>query len=167
VIVFALLPSWGVSNAAATMVGQNLGALKPDRAERSVWICVAVDAVFLGVLGLMIIVANKPIMRLFTSDPEVIRIGAQSLWIMALSFPVWAVGMITVQAFNGAGDTTTPTWINLGAYWIIQIPLAWYMAIPLGFGPKGVFIVIGIAQVVLAIIGVVLFRRGTWKRKVV
>ncbi len=167
VIVFALLPSWGVSNAAATMVGQNLGALKPDRAERSVWICVVVDAVFLGLLGLLIIVANKPIMELFSSDPEVIRIGSRALWIMALSFPIWAVGMITVQAFNGAGDTTTPTWINLGAYWIIQIPLAWYMAIPLGMGPTGVFIVIGIAQVVLAIIGVVLFRKGIWKRKVV
>jgi putative MATE family efflux protein len=167
VVIFALLPSWGVANAAATMVGQNLGALKPDRAERSVWICCAVDAVFLGLLGVIIIAASNPIMHVFTSDPEVIRIGARALWIMALSFPIWAVGMITVQAFNGAGDTTTPTWINLAAYWVIQIPLAWYLAIPLGMGPTGIFVVIGIAQVVLAMIGVILFRKGIWKRKVV
>ncbi|MBO6576614.1 MAG: MATE family efflux transporter [Rhodothermales bacterium] len=167
VIIFALLPSWGVANAAATMVGQNLGALKPDRAERSVWICVAVDAVFLTLLGLAIIIFNEPIMRAFTSDPEVLRIGARSLWIMALSYPVWALGMITVQAFNGAGDTATPTWINLISYWIVQIPMAWIMAVPLGFGPTGVFITIGFAQVVLAIVGTIWFRAGTWKRKVV
>ncbi|NNE71630.1 MAG: MATE family efflux transporter [Rhodothermales bacterium] len=167
IIIFALLPSWGVANAAATMVGQNLGALKPDRAERSVWLCCVVDAVFLGALGLVIIAFSRPLMTAFTADPEVIRVGARALWIMALSFPIWAVGMITVQAFNGAGDTTTPTWINLMAYWIIQIPLAWYMAIPLGFGPTGVFIVISIAQVVLAIIGTIWFRTGIWKRKVV
>lgn len=167
VIIFALLPSWGVANAAATMVGQNLGALKPDRAERSVWICCLVDAVFLGALGLVIIAFSRPLMTAFTADPEVIRVGARALWIMALSFPIWAVGMITVQAFNGAGDTTTPTWINLMAYWIVQIPLAWYMALPMGLGPTGVFIVIGIAQVVLAIIGTIWFRTGVWKRKVV
>lgn len=167
VIIFALLPSWGVANAAATMVGQNLGALKPDRAERSVWICCLVDAVFLAALGLVIIAFSRPLMTAFTADPEVIRVGARALWIMALSFPIWAVGMITVQAFNGAGDTTTPTWINLMAYWIVQIPLAWYMALPMGFGPTGVFIVIGIAQVVLAIIGTIWFRTGVWKRKVV
>lgn len=167
VIIFALLPSWGVANAAATMVGQNLGALKPDRAERSVWICCLVDAVFLAALGLVIIAFSRPLMTAFTADPEVIRVGARALWIMALSFPIWAVGMITVQAFNGAGDTTTPTWINLMAYWIVQIPLAWYMALPMGLGPTGVFIVIGIAQVVLAVIGTIWFRTGVWKRKVV
>ena len=167
VIIFALLPSWGVSNAAATMVGQNLGALKPDRAERSVWLCAAVDAAFLAALGLVIIIFNKPIMRAFTSDPEVLRIGARSLWIMAISFPVWALGMITVQSFNGAGDTTTPTWINLISYWIVQIPLAWFLSVTMGWGPTGVFVTIGIAQVVLAIVGTLWFRAGHWKRHVV
>ncbi|MFT5515064.1 MAG: putative MATE family efflux protein [Rhodothermales bacterium] len=167
VIIFALLPSWGVANAAATMVGQNLGAKKPDRAERSVWICAAVDAVFLGVLGLVIGLASEPIMHAFTQDPEVIRIGARSMSIMALSFPIWAVGMITVQAFNGAGDTTTPTWINLISYWIVQLPLAWYLAVPAGYGPTGVFATIAISQVVLAAVGTIWFRRGSWKRKIV
>jgi len=164
VIIFALLPSWGVANAAATMVGQNLGAKRPDRAERSVWICAAVDSVFLGVLGVIIMLSNQTIMRWFTSDPVVIEIGGQSLFIMALSFPIWAIGMITVQSFNGAGDTTTPTWINLISYWMVQLPLAWYLAIYSGMGAKGVFVTIAISQVVLAAVGVIWFRRGAWKR---
>jgi putative MATE family efflux protein len=167
VIIFALLPSWGVSNAAATMVGQNLGARRPDRAERSVWICAAVDAAFLGVLGLLIILANESIMGWFTSDPAVIAVGSESLFIMALSFPIWAIGMITVQSFNGAGDTKTPTWINLISYWVVQLPLAWYLAIHQGMGSTGVFVTIAISQVVLAAVGVAWFRVGTWKRHVV
>lgn len=167
VVIFALLPSWGISNAAATMVGQNLGAQKPERGERAVWICTVLDAFFLGILGAVFWFAAHPILAVFSADPEVVRVGVRCLRILALFFPIWAVGMVTVQAFNGAGDTKTPTWINLFAYWILQIPLAWAFAWPLGMGEEGIFWAIAVAQLALAIIAAIAFRRGRWKTVVV
>ena len=167
VIIFALLPSWGISNAAATMVGQNLGARKIERGEKAVMICTAVDAVFLGILGALFWLGADIILNVFTSDREVIRIGVRCLRVLSLFFPIWAVGMVTVQSFNGAGDTKTPTIINLLAYWVIQLPVAAVLAWPLGLGIDGIFWAIALAQFALAVIAFVLFRRGRWKNVIV
>jgi len=167
VIVFALLPSWGMGNAAATLVGQNLGARQPDRAARSVWITSFVNMVFLGLVAVVIQFIAVPMIALFTSDPEVIPHGAECLRIVSYSYVFWAYGMVVVQAFNGAGDTLTPTWINLLCFWVLQIPLAYALAVPFGFGPRGVFAGIAVAQSALAIVGILAFRRGTWKWQVV
>lgn len=167
VIIFALLPSWGMGNAAATLVGQNLGARRPDRAERAVWITSLCNAVFLGVVALALYAAGEPIMRLFTDEATVIAVGTDFLRIIAYSYPLFAFGMVTVQAFNGAGDTMTPTWINLVCYWLFQLPLAYALAHPLGWGAEGLFVAITAAQALLAALGVLLFRRGRWKEQVV
>ena len=166
-ITFVLLPAWGVSNAAATLVGQNLGAGKPDRAERSVWITSFVNMCILGVVGLVFVFAAEPIVAVFQVEPEVLAIASSCLRIMAYSYVFWAFGMTTVMAFNGAGDTTTPMWINLFVYWVVQIPLAWLLAMTFGYGPQGVFATVAICQTLLAVIGVLLFRRGKWKTRVV
>ena len=166
-ITFVLLPAWGVSNAAATLVGQNLGAGKPDRAERSVWITSFVNMCILGVVGLVFVFAAEPIVAVFQVEPEVLAIASSCLRIMAYSYVFWAFGMTTVMAFNGAGDTTTPMWINLFVYWVVQIPLAWLLAMTLGYGPQGVFATVAICQTLLAVVGVLLFRRGKWKTRVV
>jgi len=163
VVVFALLPSWGISNAAATLVGQNLGAGQPGRAERSVWYCTAVDVIFLSLVGLVFWINAETVMRMFVSSPEAIRVGVQSMRLLTAIYPVWAVAMVTVQSFNGAGDTTTPTYINLLAFWIVQIPLAWWLAVPMEFGTQGVFIAMVCAQIVAASSSAYLFNRGTWK----
>ena len=163
IIIFALLPSWGVSNAAATMVGQSLGAGNPDRGETAVRICSIVDAIFLGIIGVIFWILAAPIVGVFSTDAAVIETGVRSLRIISISFPIWAVGMVTVQAFNGAGDTRTPTWINLTAYWVVQLPLAAFLAWPLGLGENGIFWAIATAQVVLAVLSFILFRRGKWK----
>jgi putative MATE family efflux protein len=163
IVIFALLPSWGVSNAAATMVGQSLGAGDPKRGETAVKLCTIVDIVFLSILGVVFWVAAESIIGIFSSDQEVIHVGVRALRIMSLSFPLWAIGMVTVQSFNGAGDTKTPTWINLFAYWIVQLPLAAYLAWPLGLGEEGVFYAMALAQVVLGLLSLYMFRRGKWK----
>ncbi len=163
----AILPSWGMTNAVATLVGQNLGAGKPDRAERSVWQVGLYNMVFL--LGVMVVFLwwAEPLIGVFTSDPEVLRLGADCLRIVSYGYAFYAWGMVLVQAFNGAGDTRTPTWINLGCYWCFQIPLGLALARGLGYGPHGVFYAITIAESMLAVVGLVLFRRGGWKRQVV
>jgi putative MATE family efflux protein len=167
IIVVALLPAWGLSNAVATLVGQNLGAGKPERAERSVWIAGVYNTVFLlGVMALFLWGA-EPLMALFSSDPEVQRMGALCLRVVSCGYPFYAWGMVMVQAFNGAGDTVTPTWINLFCYWLFQIPIAWVLARGLGHGPLGVFLAITLAESVIAVVGLVVFRRGSWKRQVV
>jgi len=163
IIIFALLPSWGVSNAAATMVGQSLGSGNPDRGAAAVRICSIVDAIFLGTIGIIFWIVAAPVVGLFSTDPAVVETGVRSLRIISVSFPIWAVGMVTVQAFNGAGDTRTPTWINLFAYWVVQLPLAAFLAWPLGLGENGIFWSIATAQIVLAILSVILFRRGKWR----
>jgi putative MATE family efflux protein len=167
VIVFAILPSYGMSNAAATMVGQALGAGKPDRAEKAVWKACLYNLAFLGVVGVAFVALAGPIVRLFSTDPEVVRVGATALRVVALGFPLYAFGMVLTQAFNGAGDTWTPTWINLAVFWVFEIPLAYVLAHTMGFGPTGAFWAITIAFSSLAVVSGVIFRRGKWKAKVV
>ncbi len=163
IIIFALLPSWGLSNAAATMVGQNLGAKKPDRAEKAVWTAGLYNVVFLGAVGLVFVVFASPLVRLFTQDPAVVPVGVDCLRIVSAGFLFYAWGMVVVNSFNGAGDTWTPTVINLFCFWLLEIPLAWTLARPAGLGPRGVFVAITVAFSTVAVVGVVLFRRGRWK----
>jgi len=167
VIIFVLLPAWAMGNAAATLVGQNLGASKPDRAERSVWLTARYNAVFLGLIGILFATVSTPIVSLFSSQGPVIDIAADCLRIVSFSYIFWGFGMITVTAFNGAGDTKTPTWINFFVFWIFQIPLAYYTAVPMGYGPRGVFVMIALSQALYAVVGVLAFRRGTWKSQVI
>ena len=166
-IIFALLPSWGLSNAAATMVGQSLGARKPERAERAVWQAGAYNARFLVAVGILFFVAAPLILRAFTTDPVVSDYAIRCLRIVALGYPLYAYGMVLTQSFNGAGDTWTPTWLNLFCFWIFEIPLAWGLSGPAGFGPSGVFWAIMASFSLLALASVVLFRRGRWKTRVV
>ena len=165
VIIFALLPAFGLSNAAATMVGQNLGAGRPDRAERAVWTAALYNMIFLGSVGLVFFLAAGPIAGLFTTDPAVLLFAVSCLRIVSLGFLFYAVGMVLTQSFNGAGDTWTPTLINLGMFWLWEIPLAWWLAVHAGFGPSGVFIAMTVAYSTLAVVSAVLFRRGAWKKK--
>jgi putative MATE family efflux protein len=165
VILFALLPSWGMSNAAATMVGQALGARKPERAERAVWKAGFYNMCFLGAVGLLFVLFAGPIVSLFTSDPAVLPYGIDCLRIVACGFLFYAYGMVVTQSFNGAGDTFTPTLINLFIFWLWEIPLAYALAIPFGFGPRGAFLAITIAFSTFAVVSVLIFRRGRWKMK--
>ena len=167
VVLFALLPSWGMSNAAATMVGQALGANNPERAERAVWKAGLYNMIFLGCVGLVFVVFARQIIGLFTHDPNVVPYGVDCLRIVASGFLFYAWGMVITQSFNGAGDTWTPTYINLFVFWLWELPLAYVLAIVLGFGPRGVFLAITIAFSTLAVVSGILFRRGKWKRKVV
>ncbi len=162
-IEFALLPAWGLGNAAATLVGQNLGAEKPDRAEQSVWRASKYNAIFMTVIGIMMIVLAPQIVSLFSAEPDVIRYGTSCLRILGVGYPMYAVGMITIQALNGAGDTTTPSVMNFICFWLLQIPLAYWLATTAGFGPNGVFLAIVIAESLLTVMGVVVFRTGKWR----
>jgi putative MATE family efflux protein len=165
IIVFSILPSWGLSNAAATLVGQNLGAKKPERAEKSVWLTGLSNMVFLIGVGLVFILFAERLVAIFTSDPNVVPYAVDCLRIVSYGYLFYAYGMVVVQAFNGAGDTYTPTLINLGCYWLVQIPLAYLLAMPLQLGATGVFIAITAAESLLAVIGILIFRRGKWKEK--
>lgn len=167
ILVFALLPSWGMGNAAATLVGQNLGAHQPDRAERSVWITSFINAAFLGSVAVGMYFFAGPLIAFFTDDPAVIAIGKQCLRIISYTYVLFAFGAVTMQAFNGAGDTTTPTWINFFSYWFLQIPLAYALALGAGWDAAGVFAAVAISQGILAIISVVVFRQGYWKAKAI
>ncbi len=167
VILFALLPSWGMSNAAATMVGQALGARKPDRAERAVWRAGFYNMIFLGVIGILFIIFAPQIISLYTSDPHVAEYGIECLRIVSYGFLFYAYGMVLGQSFNGAGDTWTPTVINLFVFWLWEIPLAFLLARTLNLGPRGVFIAITIAFSTLAVVSALVFRRGHWKMRVV
>jgi putative MATE family efflux protein len=164
-IIFALLPSWGMSNAAATLVGQNLGAKQPERAEQSVWIAGLYNMIFLGSVGLAFIIAAPWLVAVFTSDPEPLAWGVQCLRIVSCGFPFFAYGMVLTQSFNGAGDPWTPTWINLFCFWLFELPFAAFSAYGLGWGPTGVFITMTISFSSLAVVSAVFFRRGKWKLK--
>jgi putative MATE family efflux protein len=165
IIIFAILPSWGMGSAAATLVGQNLGAQKPERAERSVWITGLSNMVFLGGVTIIFIVFAEPLVRIFTNDPEVVPFGVDCLRYISYGYVFYAYGMVMVQAFNGAGDTMTPTIINLFCYWLLQIPLAYALALPLGMNAQGVFLAITISESTLAVVGILVFRRGRWKKR--
>jgi putative MATE family efflux protein len=165
ILMFAILPAFGLSNAAATMVGQNLGAGRPDRAEQSVWRACASSAVFLSVVGVFFLLAASPLVGLFTGDTVVLGYAVRYLRIVSLGFPFYAFGMVMSQSFNGAGDTRTPTLINLFVFWVLQIPLAWALSHHTSLGPSGVFVTLGLSFSIFAVIGVVLFRRGAWKLK--
>jgi len=163
IIIFVILPSWGLSNAAATLVGQNLGARQPERAEKSVWIAGFYNMVFMGSLGVVFIFLAEPVVRLFTQDPAVVPLGTSCLRILSYGNVCYAYGMVMLQAFNGAGDTRTPTVVNFFGYWLLEIPLAYALAIPGGLRSKGVFLSILIAEGMIAAVSMLLFRRGRWK----
>jgi putative MATE family efflux protein len=165
IFIFAILPSWGMANAAATLVGQNLGAHKPDRAEESVWKAGFYNMIFLGLVALIFVTFARPLVSIFTSDPQVIPLGAAALRIISYGYVFYAWGMVIVQAFNGAGDTNTPTLISIAGNWVLCFPLAWFLAFKLGLGPDGVFQSIAISASMMAVIAVVVFRRGKWKRQ--
>lgn len=163
ILMFALLPAWGISNAAATLVGQNLGAQQPDRAERAVWLTGMYATGFLAVVTLVMELLPQPIVAEFTSDPEVQRHAVATLRILASGYVFYGWGMVGMQAFNGAGDTRTPTWITFWCFWVLELGLAGIAAFWLGFGPHGVFWSIPIGESVFAVAAMLLFRRGTWK----
>jgi putative MATE family efflux protein len=163
IVLFALLPSWGMANAATTLVGQNLGAGRPDRAEQAVWKASLYNFVFLGGVGLLFILLATPIVRLFTVDPAVLVYGTQCLRVVSAGFLFYAYGMVVTQAFNGAGDTRTPTMLNFVCFWLWELPVAYVLSHTLGLGPVGVFWAITIAFSTIAVAGVILFRRGGWK----
>lgn len=163
ILMFALLPAWGISNAAATLVGQSLGAKQPERAERAVWLTGLYVTGFLAVVTLVMELLPQPIVAGFTDDPEVRRHAVATLRILASGYVFYGWGMVGMQAFNGAGDTRTPTWITFWCFWVLELGLAGIAAFWLGFGPHGVFWSIPIGESVFAVAAMLLFRRGTWK----
>ena len=165
IVLFALLPSWGLSCAAATLVGQNLGAGKPDRAEQAVWKAGFYNMLFLGAIGLVFVVFAGPIIAAFTNDPQVTPVGMACLRTVSLGFLFYAYGMVMSQAFNGAGAVWTPTFINLGCFWLWQLPLAYVLARTFGHGPRGLFAAITIAWSTYAVVSAAIFKRGRWKAK--
>jgi putative MATE family efflux protein len=165
IVIFIILPSWGLSNAAATLVGQNLGAQQPDRAESSVWRTGLYNMIFLGAVGIFFILFATPVVRLFTNDPAVIPLAASCLRIVSYGNIGYAYGMVMLQAFNGAGDTVTPTIVNLFGFWLFEIPLAYFLAIPGRMEARGAYISIVAAECAIATASILLFRRGYWKRQ--
>jgi putative MATE family efflux protein len=165
IVVFFILPSWGLSNAAATLVGQNLGAKRPDRAAQSVWQTGFYNMLFLGVIGVFFIVFATPVVKLFVSDPAVVPIAAIALRTFSCGNIGYAYGMVMLQAFNGAGDTLTPTIVNFFGFWVLELPLAWWLAVSLHWRAEGAFLSIVIAECSIAAAGMVLFRRGRWARQ--
>jgi putative MATE family efflux protein len=163
IIIFVLMPSWGLSNAAATLVGQNLGAGKPDRAETSVWRACAYNVIVLAIVGLLFVIFADTVIGWFTHDPDVAPMATLGLRIISSGFPFYAAGYVITQSFNGAGDTVTPTLINLGCFWCFEIPLAYVLGRTLGYGPPGVFWAMAIAFSVMSVVSSLIFRRGGWK----
>jgi putative MATE family efflux protein len=165
IVVFIILPSWGLSNAAATLVGQNLGANQPERAETSVWRTGFYNMLFLGVVGIFFVLFAEPVVRLFTHDPLVVPLAASCLRIISYGNIGYAYGMVMLQAFNGAGDTLTPTIVNFFGFWILEIPLAYFLAITAGMHSNGVYVSIVVAEAAIAGVSIFLFKRGRWKRQ--
>jgi Na+-driven multidrug efflux pump len=165
VVIFVILPSWGLANAAATLVGQNLGAGKPDRAERAVWVTGLWNMGFMAVVTVIFVIFAEAIMTPFTADPETHAMGSAAVRIISYGYIFYAWGMVMLQAFNGAGDTATPTKVNFFVFWLIQIPLAWWLATGTSLGPLGVFWAVAIVETLAAFVGVALFRRGKWKER--
>ena len=162
-VEFAILPAWGLGNAASTLVGQSLGAGLPERAEAFVWRATRYNMIFMTTTGALLILFAPNVVGLFSDDPEILHYGVACLRIMGMGYPLWAVGMVIVQAFNGAGDTRTPTILNFVCFWMIELPLAWWLAQTMGLGPTGVFWSTIVAELALTIASVQIFRRGHWK----
>ncbi|MFN8239553.1 MAG: MATE family efflux transporter [Bacteroidales bacterium] len=167
IVSFTILPSWGISNASATLVGQNLGAGKPERAERSVRITGLVNIILLGLIGIVLFIFPGYFISLFISDKEVIRVGTECLRIVSIGYMAYGLGMVIVNSLNGAGDTATPLKINIFAFWMLEIPLAWFLSLHAGLQEKGVFISIVVAETVMTVIAMIVFSRGKWKQRVV
>ncbi len=165
IVVFFILPAWGLSNDAATLVGQNLGAGQPDRAARAVWRTGLYNMMFLGTIGIFFVVFATPVVKLFVDDPAVIPIAALALRTFACGNVGYAYGMVMLQAFNGAGDTFTPTLVNFFGFWVLELPLAWALAVMLHMHAEGAFLAIVIAECSMAAAGIVLFRQGRWKKQ--
>jgi Na+-driven multidrug efflux pump len=165
IILFALFPAFGLGNAAATMVGQSLGAKKPERAEKAVWIAGLYNLAFLGTMGVLFVIFAPVIVSWFTTDPTVHGYASACLRTVACGFLFYAFGIVVTQSFNGAGDTWTPTWINFVCFWVFEIPMAWFLSGPLGMGPQGVFLSVMLSFSLMAVISAAIFRRGTWKTK--
>lgn len=163
VLLLTLMPAWGMSNAAATLVGQNLGAKQPERAEQSVWKTGKYNAIFLAIVSIGYLIGAPYIIGLFTENPAVINAGALSLRFITAGYVFYAYGMVVSQSFNGAGDTKTPTIINFFCFWVFQLPFAYLAAITMDMGPTGVFLAITLAEVMIAIISILWFRKGRWK----
>ena len=163
IVIFFILPSWGLSNAAATLVGQNLGAKHPDRAEQAVWRTGFYNMIFLGAIGVFFFVFATPAVSLFIDDPAVRPIAANALRILSCGNVGYAYGMVMLQAFNGAGDTITPTIVNFFGFWVLELPLAWWLAVREGMHAQGAMLAIVIAECSIAAASMVLFRRGRWK----
>ena len=163
VMMFTLMPAWGMSNAAATLVGQNLGAKKPERAEKSVWKTGKYNAWFMGLVSIIYLIFAPQIILLFNTNPEVVEYGSLCLRIIAAGYIFYGYGMVIINAFNGAGDTKTPTYINFVCFWLFQLPFAYLMAIYFDYGPIGVFSAITLAEVLIATIGIIWFKKGAWK----
>ena len=162
-IMFAMLPAWGLGNAAATMVGQALGARNPDRANAAVWTAARYNVAFLGLMGAIFVIFARPIVAGFTSDPAVHEVAVFGLRMMAAGFPFFAFGMVLTQAFNGAGDTRTPTNINIAVFWAFELPLAWLLTTQTSMGTHAVFVSVLAAYTLLAAVSAVMFRRGAWR----
>ena len=163
VMMFTFMPAWGMSNAAATLVGQNLGAEQPERAEQSVWKTGKYCAYFMALVSIAYLVFAPEIISWFTKESEVIEKGSLCLRIIAAGYVFYAYGMVVINSFNGAGDTKTPTIINFICFWLFQLPFAYLMAITLDFGPTGVFLAIVLAEVLISVIAIIWFRKGHWK----
>lgn len=165
IIVVTILPAWGMSNAAATLVGQNLGAQKPERAEKSVWLTCHINAIFMAGVTILYTVFPEYLIRIFTQDETVIPFGVDALRCIGYGYIFYGYGMVLSASFNGAGDTYTPTMINLVCFWLLQMPLAYWLAMKTGLGASGVFLAVTIAESILAIIAIVIFKRGKWKEQ--
>lgn len=163
IVIFFILPAWGMSNAAATLVGQNLGAKQPQRAEKSVIKTATYAAIFMALVSLLFLFGAEWIVSVFTQQPEVVKYAVNALRIISAGYVFYGIGMVMINAFNGAGDTWTPTYINLAGFWLFQIPLAYLLAKTFGLGPLGVFIAIPVAETVITVVAIILFRRGKWK----
>lgn len=163
-IVFTILPSWGLANAAATLVGQNLGARQPDRAEKSVWTAAFYNMLFLGTVSVIFFIFAGSILRIFSVEPEVVRNGVLCLRIICLGYIFYAYGMVIGQSFNGAGDTRTPTFMNLFCFWVVQIPVAYVLAKYMNLGTAGVFTAQASSFSLLAVLSIIIFRQGRWKQ---
>ena len=165
IVMFSILPAWGLSNASATLVGQNLGAGLKDRAERTVWHIARYNTYYMGIAALIMLLFTRSIAEFFTDEPEALDYAIQCLRIFAYGYVFWGFGMAIIQAFNGAGDTMTPTWINVFCFWVVQVPLAYVLALTLGIGPVGVFWAVFVSDALTGIVGLAFFMRGNWKER--